>query len=225
VNEYPALTKEEMLVHLDELNQRLEQKGKHGEIILAGGAALTLVFNARDATRDIDAVFAPTDDMREIIKQIANENDNLSDDWLNDAVKGFVTDKMNYNEFMSLSNLTVYNIDAEGLLAMKLTSHRVDSNDMDDSIFLMKTLNIDSESQLTDIVEKYAGRIHQTPTTRFFTMEAFERYKAEKAVLHSEKTNSNFQERLGNAKVEAQKQNAQAKDASRTCKKQSSDLS
>ena len=40
------LTREEMLDYFNEINDQLTSQGVYGEIVLAGGAALTLVFNA-----------------------------------------------------------------------------------------------------------------------------------------------------------------------------------
>jgi len=143
-----------MIIYFEEINRRLSEMGKHGDILIAGGAALTMVFNARDSTRDIDAIFHPTEDMRKISRDIAREYD-LPEDWLNDGVKGFITEKMKQEVYLELSNLTVSNIDAAGLLAMKLTSARVDTKDMADSIFLMKALEICEENELFDIIKKY----------------------------------------------------------------------
>ncbi|MCL2405426.1 MAG: DUF6036 family nucleotidyltransferase [Defluviitaleaceae bacterium] len=65
------LSKSEMLSYFVEINNRLAATNQHGEIVLTGGAALTLVFDARDSTRDIDAIFHPTADMRKIINSMA----------------------------------------------------------------------------------------------------------------------------------------------------------
>ena len=167
-----------MLKYFDEINQHLASLNKHGEIVVVGGAALTLVFGARDSTRDIDAIFHPAEDMRKIIKSIADAN-SLDDDWLNDGVKGFITDKMKFEQLLSYSNLTVSNVDAEGLLAMKLTSARSLTHDMDDSIFLMKTLEIKTEDELFNIIDKYTYPNQQTIAAKYFTKEAFEKYQLE----------------------------------------------
>ena len=170
------LTKDEMLKYFDEINSRLAKENKHGEIIIAGGAALTLVWGARNSTYDIDAIFEPKEDMRTIISDIAAAY-KLNADWLNDGVKGFMTEKMGYDKYLELSNLTVHNINAESMLAMKLTSARTNTKDMDDSIFLMKALGIKAEDELFAIIEKYIHPNHQTIASNFFTQEAFGRYK------------------------------------------------
>lgn len=55
----------------DLVNEQLAVRNKNGGILPAGGAALTLVYNARESTMDIDAYldayFRPKEDMRPII--------------------------------------------------------------------------------------------------------------------------------------------------------------
>ncbi len=41
------LSKQDIEKYLEELNDKLRAKGTYGEIVIAGGAALSLVFNAR----------------------------------------------------------------------------------------------------------------------------------------------------------------------------------
>ena len=67
-------TQKDMIKYLEEINKKLSERGKFGEIMICGGSALTLVYEARDSTRDIDAVFKPREDMREIINEISREN-------------------------------------------------------------------------------------------------------------------------------------------------------
>jgi len=172
----PNLNKSEILAYFEEINHRLALNDKHGEILIVGGAALALVFDARDSTYDIDAIFHPKEDMRKIIKSMA-EDYNLHHDWLNDGVKGFITDKMKSEQHFSYTNLTVSSINAEGLLAMKLTSARSLTQDMEDSVFLMNELNIQSPEELFDILDKYTYTNQQTPAVKYFTLEAFERYQ------------------------------------------------
>jgi len=169
------LSKSEILLCFEEINKRLAANNQHGEIVLTGGAALTLVFNARDSTRDIDAVFRPVADMREIISSMAAEY-NLPMGWLNDMVKPFVTDKLTIVPHLEYSNLIIYSVDAESLLAMKLTSARFGSNDMNDSIFLMDHLGIRTEQEMFDILDKYIDPYLRKPIVKFFAKEAFEKY-------------------------------------------------
>ena len=82
------MTKEDIEQYLNEVNKKLAERGKHGEIIMAGGASLSVIINARNSTRDIDALFRTSKEFRKIISEIAYEH-GLKDDWLNDGVKVF----------------------------------------------------------------------------------------------------------------------------------------
>lgn len=54
-----------------------------------GGAAIAVAYDEARATRDLDAVFLPTDVVRDAAAAVA-ERRGLNADWLNDAVKGFL---------------------------------------------------------------------------------------------------------------------------------------
>jgi len=136
------------------------------------------VFDARDSTRDIDAIFHPSADMRKIINSMAIDYD-LPSDWLNDAVKPFITDKLTIRPHIKYSNLIVYSVDAESLLAMKLASARFGTSDMKDSIFLMKHLNIKTEKEIFDIIDKFIEPFLRRPSVKFFAIEAFQQYSHE----------------------------------------------
>ena len=47
-----------------ELAAELDAAGQRAELFLVGGAAIALCFDARRATRDLDAIFAPADVVR-----------------------------------------------------------------------------------------------------------------------------------------------------------------
>src|SRR3954469_11172790 len=75
-----------------QLAEELSGRGVRAELFLVGGAAIALCFDERRATRDLDAVFAPTDAVRRAAAAVA-EREGLEPDWLNDAVKGFLPGK------------------------------------------------------------------------------------------------------------------------------------
>jgi hypothetical protein len=175
------LSKDDILKYFEEINRHLKAVGKQGEIIMCGGASLACIYNARNSTYDIDALFEPAEDIRKIISTIASEHD-LNDDWLNDGVKGFLNKKMTSSIYKEYSNLKVYSIDTDCLLALKITSARTNSKDMDDSIWLMKHLDIKSFEEVIDIVEKYIPEARRTATSYFFAKEAFGRYSDQKFI-------------------------------------------
>ncbi len=117
------------------LNDKLQIKGIKGEVCLYGGAVMCLAFDARPSTKDIDAVFKPAIEIRKAAEEIAVQFD-LRKDWLNDGVKGFLTQHQQVILFEK-PFLTVYIPTPDYLLAMKTLAARVDTADKDDIILLI----------------------------------------------------------------------------------------
>jgi hypothetical protein len=84
-----GLGREDIRALLDELSAELSARGTRAELFLVGGAAMAVAYDATRATRDLDAVFVPTDVVRQAAAAVA-EREGLAEDWLNDAVKGFL---------------------------------------------------------------------------------------------------------------------------------------
>jgi hypothetical protein len=55
-----------------ELASELDAVGQRAEIFLVGGAAIALCFDGRRATRDLDAIFVPTDSVRRAAATVAD---------------------------------------------------------------------------------------------------------------------------------------------------------
>ncbi len=72
---FGLLTKEDIEQYLTELDLALQQIDAKGEICLYGGAVMCVVYEARPATKDIDAVFRPTREIRNAVAQIAQAHD------------------------------------------------------------------------------------------------------------------------------------------------------
>ena len=70
------------------LNGELRNRDGVGEIGLCGGAVMCLVFKARAATKDVDALLKPTQEIRDACRKVAIDF-GLPEDWLNDAAKVF----------------------------------------------------------------------------------------------------------------------------------------
>jgi hypothetical protein len=89
-NEASNLTREKILAALGALSNQLGERGITGEICLFRGTVMVLAFTARLATKDVDAVFQPTQTIREIARKVG-EQLHLPSTWLNDGVKGYVS--------------------------------------------------------------------------------------------------------------------------------------
>lgn len=84
-----GLGREDIRALLDELSAELAARGARAELFLVAGAALAVAYDATRSTRDLDAVFIPSDVVRQAATAVA-EREGLAEDWLNDAVKGFL---------------------------------------------------------------------------------------------------------------------------------------
>ncbi len=166
------LQKNEITTYLHELNQELMRLDVKGEICLYGGAVMCVVYDARPSTKDVDAVFRPVKEIREAIKRVASQH-GLREDWINDAVKGFVVEHPQ-RVFLDLSHLKVYVPEPDYLLAMKAFSARVDATDKEDVMYLIGLLNLKSPEDVFSIIEHYYPRQRIKPATQFFVEELFQ---------------------------------------------------
>lgn len=155
------------------LNGELAKLGAKGEIGLCGGAVMCLVFKTREATKDVDAIFEPTREIREAAQRVAADN-NLPEDWLNDAAKGFFLADPPKQAVLDLSHLRVWAPGADYMLAMKCLSARFDTHDRDDVIFLIRHLELKRAEDVFRIILKYYPRGSVPPKTEYFIEEVFE---------------------------------------------------
>ena len=152
------------------LNDELSSRGVLGEVGLCGGAVMCLVFQARSSTKDVDAVFEPTAEIREAAAIVAR-NFGMTADWLNDAAKGFFLSDPPRHHVMELSNLRVWAPTAEYMLAMKCVSARFDSHDRSDVEYLIRYLGLKSPAAVTEIICRFYPHERVPAKTTFFVEE------------------------------------------------------
>ena len=142
------------LFHL--LNDQMRVESLEGEVYMVGGAVMCLVFNARPATKDVDAFFKPARKIREAAAKVAAKT-GIQPDWLNDAVKGFFSVQGEYDAFLDLSHLRVFVARAEYLLAMKCLAMRIgeEFQDVDDIQYLVRFLNLKTYQETLGIITRY----------------------------------------------------------------------
>ena len=138
------------------LNDELNADDVRGEVYLVGGAVMCLSFAARPSTRDLDAYFAPTSQVRKAAARVSTKA-GVPEGWLNDGVKGYLSSKGEFNVYLDLSHLKVFVADAEYLLAMKCLAMRLgeDFHDLDDVRYLLRNLGIESYEQATKVIGKF----------------------------------------------------------------------
>ncbi len=153
----------QMLSLLNELEAELSSKGQTVDVYLIGGAAIALSFDSARTTRDIDAVFAPTSEVRAAVAKLAVRH-GLNDDWLNDAAKGFVPPGVDSQQevIFETENLRVCVASAEHMLAMKVAASRVES-DRADIALLLHTLNIHNVDEAIEAARRSLGPNYPIP--------------------------------------------------------------
>ncbi|HXL88623.1 MAG TPA: hypothetical protein VN969_06490 [Streptosporangiaceae bacterium] len=150
--------REDIRALLDDPSAELAARGARAELFLVGGAALAVAYDAMRATRDLDAVFIPTGVVRAAATAVA-ERRGLAEDWLNDAVKGFLPGPdPEAQRFYSSDSLIVDVASPRYLLAMKLFAARAEI-DTDDIVLLYRQLGFTAVDEGLDLVEQaYPGR-------------------------------------------------------------------
>ncbi|MDD2857206.1 MAG: DUF6036 family nucleotidyltransferase [Candidatus Nanopelagicales bacterium] len=145
------------------LDHALARRGTTADMYLVGGAAIALTFDSARTTRDLDAVFAPATDVRAAAGEVAAEF-GLPEDWLNDAVKGFVppTADPHQQVIFESAHLRVCVAGAEHLLAMKIAASRVEQ-DRGDLELLVNALGIATVEQALDIARACLGPGYPIP--------------------------------------------------------------
>jgi hypothetical protein len=139
------------------LNKELGQSGTQGELFLVGGAVMCLAYSARASTQDVDALFRPPAQVREAAARVAIRA-KVNPDWLNDAVKGFMSSQGDFAPYLELDHLRIMVAKPEYLLAMKCSAMRIgtESHDEEDVRFLLRLLEIRTyEKALTTITKYY----------------------------------------------------------------------
>jgi hypothetical protein len=168
------LTRPDILRLFDLLNAELAASGTVGELYLVGGAVMCLALGARDATKDVDAVFRPTRAIREAAARVSLAA-GVDRAWLNDAVKGYLSPRGEFDRFLELSHVKVFVAHPHYLLAMKCAALRLgeEFHDLDDVRYLLRHLGIGNATHAIEIVLRYFDEGQLPPKTRLILEALF----------------------------------------------------
>ncbi len=138
------------------LNKELRRSGTQGELFLVGGAVMCLAYATRPSTQDVDALFRPPTQVREAAARVAIQA-KMKADWLNDAVKGFMSPRGDFATFLELDHLRIMMARPEYLLAMKCLAMRIGAefHDEDDIRYLLRLLEVRNYEKAVAIITKY----------------------------------------------------------------------
>lgn len=152
----PALSARDLRRLFGLLNDELASAGTEGELFVVGGAVMCLAYAVRPSTQDVDAYFRPAREVREAAARVAAKA-GLAPDWLNDAVKGFLSERGEFRPWLELSHLRVMLAQPEYLLAMKCLALRIGAefHDEDDIRYLLRHLGVGSYPSAVEIITRY----------------------------------------------------------------------
>ncbi|MGH8220610.1 MAG: hypothetical protein ACREUT_18905 [Steroidobacteraceae bacterium] len=138
------------------LNDELRRAAVVGEVYLVGGAVMCLAYDARPSTQDVDAYFRPAEQVRKAAMRAAVKA-GIDANWLNDAVKGFMSTRGEFAPYLQLDHLHVMVSQPEYLLAMKCLAMRIGAefHDEEDVRYLLRHLDVRSYEQALGIITKF----------------------------------------------------------------------
>ncbi len=167
MTEPTKLTKADILRLFELLNVELAAGDTRAEVYLVGGAVMCLALGARAATRDVDAWFKPAALVREAAARVAARAA-VPENWLNDAVKAWLSPRGTFDSYLERSHLTVFVAQPAYLLAMKCAAMRLgeEFHDLDDVRYLLRYLNITAAADALAIVTQYFDDSQIPPKTR-----------------------------------------------------------
>lgn len=168
----PELDAEAVRRLLTEVGAELDGAGLVADVFLVGGAAIALAYDGRRLTRDVDAVFQPASDVRRAVARVGARH-GLAEDWLNDAVKGFLpAGQPPGRRLLEAPGIRVDVAEPQYLLALKLRAAR--EEDAADVRLLAPLAGVHDAAAALDLVERSFPVGLLTPRVRFFAEEVFQ---------------------------------------------------
>ncbi len=166
------MNKDDIQKYLRMLGDELLKRNVTGEILLVGGAVMLLEVGNREITKDINAYFEGNEAViREAVIVIADRED-LPDDWLNDAVKGFFYTQVPNRKWAEYPGLRVYMPSLDYLLVMKVVAGR--PQDIDDARALIDKLHLSDAQEVFALIEKYTKKERVEPGTQYIVEDLFD---------------------------------------------------
>lgn len=173
------LTRQDIFEGLQRLDELAREHGVMIDIAIYGDAALSLVYDIREATRDVDAVVNRHLEFLRVATAKVAEERNWPPDWLNDGVKGFLSEKEALRALPGFpgsptAGLRIYTPTPEYLFAMKCLAMRPEgingSHDISDIEFLADHARVPDVEAALRLVESFYPA-NQIPAKARFGIE------------------------------------------------------
>lgn len=141
------LTRSDIVTALRRLGELALERGETFELLVVGGAAMVLAYDARMSTHDVDAIALRSESahlLRKLVQQVAEELD-WPPDWLNDGAKGFLMGLSEGSVVFAAPGIVIRCPALAQLLAMKLSAWRDDVDIQDAKRLLRELVSSSSE--------------------------------------------------------------------------------
>lgn len=144
---------------LTRMGELAQAEGVQLEMCLYGGAAMMLAYDAREITKDVDAVVHPTEVGFRLARRVAGEM-KLPEHWLNDDVKQFIAPSEKTRALPWEAPGIALTVPTAGyLLSMKALACRKPlpgyQGDVDDLRFLIRKLGLKSVASIQKQIDRY----------------------------------------------------------------------
>ncbi len=136
------------------LDDRLRRLEVVADVHVIGGAAMVLEFNARPATRDVDAIWHPHGAVHDAAVAVARET-GLPDYWLNEQASSYIPRDPEWgtSPVIDLPNLRVFTSAPTMALAMKARAAR--DADRGDIERLVDHLALETPAEVFAVVDRF----------------------------------------------------------------------
>ena len=156
-----SLDREALLGLLDDLAGRLERRNVRAQVYIVGGAAMSLAFDRRRTTHDVDArIEAGHGALVEAVQEIARER-GLPGTWLNEQATSTMPKAPDTRARTVYDSpwLTITGASAEHILAMKLEAAReTDRGDIETLVEYLKIRTVTEGMQVHEELFPESGR-------------------------------------------------------------------
>ncbi len=151
----PLMARDQILDALRLLGEKVLRRGKRADVFIFGGAVMVLAYQARPATRDVDAVFEPDTEVVAAAAEVAAEL-GLPRYWLNNQGSSYLSPLRGEGNPVILDDpgIRVMGASKELALAMKLGSARREQ-DMEDIRWLLGELKITGLDQARGVFSRF----------------------------------------------------------------------
>lgn len=156
MSEEHLLTAGDLQMAFKRLAELLDQRHLTADVFVFGGAAMVLGYDARPATRDVDAIWRPHGAVLEAAWEVAAEQ-GLPKWWLNEQAIFYLPAGTGFEgaSLFEAPGLRVIQASSELLLALKVAAAR--TQDLEDIRLLVEVLGLTTSEEVLGLASRVLG--------------------------------------------------------------------